>query len=108
MNEVTDSSKSDEEIKEDAIKRIRKILNKCGIQITEDEIMGTIRWGFTKYVFQVKFYDNIRLQESKEAERLSQLVETVENIRKKDHRCWICNKKGHYIKECLEDQKQRQ
>ena len=108
MNEVIDLNKSDEEIRKDVIKRIEKILNKCSIQITEDEIMGIIRQGFTKYVFQVKFYDNIRLQESKEAERLGQLVETVKNIRKKDHRCWICNKKGHYSKECLEDQKQKQ
>ncbi|CAB4418298.1 unnamed protein product [Rhizophagus irregularis] len=105
MNEITDLNENDEEIRENAIKRIRKILNKCGIQMTEDEVMGTIRWGFTKYVFQIKFYDNIRLQESKETERLSQLVETVRNIRKKNHICWVCNKKGHYMKECLEDQK---
>jgi len=105
MNETVNLHESDEETRKDVIKRIKKVLSKCGIQLTEDEIARAIRWGFIKYVFQDKFYDNIRLQESKEAERLVQLVEVVRNIRKKNHRCWICNKEGHYVHECLEDQK---
>ncbi|PKY54277.1 hypothetical protein RhiirA4_472990, partial [Rhizophagus irregularis] len=92
--------KDDEEIIKETVRKIKKILNKSGIWITEDDIIRKINFGFTKYVLGIE-YRNIR---DKDCEILSRLVGVIRNIKKKNIECWICGKKGHYIKECLDDQ----
>ncbi|PKY60631.1 hypothetical protein RhiirA4_519346 [Rhizophagus irregularis] len=96
---TTEVKDDENEIKE-AVRKIKKILNKSGVWITEDEIVGKINFGFTKYVLGIE-YRNIK---DKDCEILSRLVGVIRNIKKKNIECWICGKKGHYIRECLDDQ----
>src|SRR6185369_12628180 len=42
--------KDDEDIIKEAVRKIKKILNKSGIRITEDDIIRKVKFGFTKYV----------------------------------------------------------
>ena len=92
--------KSDEDIVKETVRKIKKILNKSGIWITEDDIIGKINFGFTKYVLGIE-YKNIK---DKDCEILSRLVGVIRNIKKKNIKCWTCGKKGHYVRECLNDQ----
>ncbi|CAB4438760.1 unnamed protein product [Rhizophagus irregularis] len=71
--------KDDEEIIKEAVRKIKKILNKSGVWITEDEIVGKINFGFTKYVLGIE-YRNIK---DKDCEILSRLVGVIRNIKRK-------------------------
>ncbi|CAB4434539.1 unnamed protein product [Rhizophagus irregularis] len=96
---TTEVKDDENEIKE-AVRKIKKILNKSGVWITEDEIVGKINFGFTKYVLEIE-YRNIK---DKDCEILSRLVGVIRNIKKKNIECWTCGKKGHYVRECLDNQ----
>ena len=70
--------KDDENEIKEAVRKIKKILNKSGVWITEDEIVGKINFGFTKYVLGIE-YRNIK---DKDCEILSRLVKVILNIKK--------------------------
>ncbi|PKY51791.1 hypothetical protein RhiirA4_424770 [Rhizophagus irregularis] len=92
--------KDDENVKE-TVKRIKEILNRWGVWITEDNIIRIVNWGFTKFILNIEFGEKIKSKE--DGQKLTQLVEIIRNIKKRNNECKVCSKRGHYTKECLND-----
>ncbi|PKY37930.1 hypothetical protein RhiirA4_450851 [Rhizophagus irregularis] len=67
---LTEGIKDDKNEIKETVEKIRKILNKSDIGITEDDIIRIINFGFSKHVLGIKFM-NIRHQD---CEPLSQLI----------------------------------
>jgi len=97
---LTKGDENDENKIKEIVKRIQEILNKSDIQITKNNIIRRINFGVTKYVLGIDFM-NIGDQD---CELLSQLVEIIMNIKRKNNECKVCSEKGHYTKECIIDQ----
>jgi hypothetical protein len=70
---LTEGIKNDKNEIKETVEKIRKILNKSDIGITEDDIIRIINFGFSKHVLGIKFM-NIRNQD---CEPLSQLVKII-------------------------------
>ncbi|CAB4473251.1 hypothetical protein RhiirA5_477431 [Rhizophagus irregularis] len=96
---LTEGIKDDENEIKETVEKIRKILNKLNIVIKENDIIRIINFGFTKHVLGIKFM-NIRDQD---CEPLSQLMEIIQDIKKRNNKCKVCGKKGHYYIEEYSD-----
>jgi len=96
--------KDDENEIKETVRKIKEILNKSDERITEDDITRKVNWGFTKFILNIEFGEKIKSEE--DGQKIIQLVEIIQDIKRRNVKCWICDERGHYVKECVDDQEE--